>query len=79
MDIEKTLERFIVDELLLGKRATIGVDESLIGSGILDSLTLLELIAFVEKRFNLKVADSDMVPDNFKTIARIKTFIETRA
>jgi acyl carrier protein len=79
MDIEKTLERFIVDELLLGKRASIGVDESLIGSGILDSLTLLELIAFVEKRFNLQVADSEMVPDNFKTISRIKTFIETRA
>jgi acyl carrier protein len=79
MDIEKTLERFIVDELLLGKKASIGVDESLIGSGILDSLTLLELIAFVEKRFNVKVADSDMVPDNFKTISRIKTFIETRA
>ena len=76
MSIETTLERYIGDTLLLGKRTSIGPDESLIGSGILDSLTLLELIAFVEKTFELEISEAEMTPENFQSISRIKEFVE---
>lgn len=78
MNTETILERHIVDEILMGKRASVGIDDSLIGSGILDSVRLLQLIAFVEKQFGIQIDDAEMNADNFRSIARIKTLIEAK-
>jgi acyl carrier protein len=78
MTTEQTLEKYILQTLLLGKKKSVGINESLISSGTLDSLTLLELIAFVEKQFEVEVREHEMVPDNFQTIAAIKAFIDSK-
>ena len=78
MSNEQTLQKYITETLLLGKKASIGVNDSLINSGTLDSLTLLELIAFVEKQFDIEVRESEMVPDNFQTIAAITALIDRK-
>lgn len=79
MDIAKTIERHIVNELLLGRIPSVGADQPLIGSGgLLDSLTLLELIAFVEREFRIDVEDREMTIENFRTIARIQQLIESK-
>jgi acyl carrier protein len=72
------LQDYIQDEILTGKKRSVSIDQSLIGSGVLDSVRLLQLIAFVEKRFAIQVADTEMVADNFKTIARITSLIESK-
>ena len=69
MDIESNLEKFIVDELLVGSRGMkLDYDQSLISSGVIDSLALLRLITFIEEKFGVTVGDEDVVPDNFETI-----------
>ena len=40
-------------------------------SGILDSLGILQLVAFIEERFNVCVADEDVVYENFYSIGAI--------
>jgi len=76
MDTTEIIERFIVDELILGERDTkLDPDKSLLTSGIIDSLGLLRLIAFLEDQFKIIVKDIEMVPDNFETINKIKAFI----
>jgi len=74
--IESTIERYIIDSLLKGKKKQIDPDESLISTGVLDSLTLLQLISFIEEQFNFKVDDNEMVPEYFQSIKNIKSFIE---
>lgn len=76
MDIETTLERFILDELLSGGRTTLTADESLISTGILDSLTWLQLVSFIEEKFGVTVGDEDLIPDNFQTINAMTAFIQ---
>jgi acyl carrier protein len=76
MDVEATIKQYITNEFLKGKKREIGPDESLIGSGVLDSLTLLQLISFVEEQFGVTVSDSEMIPDNFQSINGIKAFLE---
>jgi acyl carrier protein len=44
-------------------------------SGTLDSTGILELIMFVEERFGLKVADEEMLPENFDSVNAIASFI----
>jgi acyl carrier protein len=79
MNIESTIERYLVDEILLGDGATrINPDESLIDSGILDSLALLRFINFLEDQFSVTVDDLEVVPDNFQTINVTKAFIEKK-
>ncbi len=79
MNIETALERFIVEELMLGDDQTkVGHDDSLISSGVLDSLALLRLIAFVEEQFGVTVEDGEVVPENFETINVTKAFVEQK-
>lgn len=77
MSVEANLERFIIDELLLGYGETsIGVDDPLVSSRVLDSLALLRLIMFVEEEFGVEIDDYEVVPENFETIGRITEIIE---
>jgi acyl carrier protein len=79
MNTETAIERFIVDELLLGDSNTrIDPDESLISRGVLDSLALLRLIAFIEEQFGVTVNDDEVIPDNFETVNEIKSFIDKK-
>ena len=79
MSTESDIERLILDELLSGKgRAKIEPGESLIKSGILDSLALLRLVVLIEQHFGVTVGDGELVPDNFETISRIKAFLERK-
>lgn len=77
MSSKAAIERFIVDELLFGDtRTTIGSDESLLSSGVLDSLALLRLILFIEEQFGIAVEDGEVIPENFDTLDRIEAFLE---
>ena len=43
----------------------------LIGDGILDSLAVLNLVGFLEERFNIMLPVEEFVPENFRTPAAI--------
>jgi len=46
--------------------------------GIFDSLGLLNLIAFLEKDFHVKVDDSDLDAENFESIRAIESFVQKK-
>lgn len=54
------------------------VTEDLLGSGILDSLGMMKLIAFLEEEFNCKVLPEEMVIENFMTVAHINDYLENK-
>jgi D-alanine--poly(phosphoribitol) ligase subunit 2 len=79
MNNEGVLEQFIIEELLVGNgRKHIDPDESLISSGIIDSLALMRLISFIEDRFEVRIDDGEVIPDNFETINIIKEFLASK-
>lgn len=79
MTTETAVERFIVDEILIGSEQTsIEPDQSLLDSGILDSLALLRLIAFLEDHYQIDIGDGEVTPDNFETLATINTFVQRK-
>lgn len=75
MNVEESIEKFIQDEILMGTRSVTPQD-SLIDQGVLDSLGLLRLIAFLEEQFGIEVEDDEVVPENFQSIDIIKAYIE---
>jgi acyl carrier protein len=52
--------------------------ESFLRSGIIDSLGMLELVAFLEKEFGIKIADVELVPENLDSLARVCAFVERK-
>ncbi|MFZ0544604.1 MAG: acyl carrier protein [Candidatus Promineifilaceae bacterium] len=79
MSNKAILENFIVNELLMGKgQNEVTADTSLISSGILDSLSLIRLINFVEEKFNLVIEDDEVIPDNFETINALDAMISAK-
>ncbi len=76
MDVVVDVEQFILSELMTGSAIdAIAPDEDLLASGVIDSHGLLQLVAFLKGRYDVDVADEQLTPENFQTIAAIDAFV----
>ena len=50
-------------------------EDSFFEKGIIDSTGVLELVSFVEKSFNVKFEDEELIPDNLDSINKVSDFI----
>ena len=79
MTTGEEVERFVLSELAPRRRVTtLDREDDLLGKGIIDSLGVTELIAFLEERFRIRVGSEDLVPENFRTLASIEEFVERK-
>ncbi len=53
-------------------------DTQLLESGILDSLSLLQLVVFLEERFGITVGDTDLLPEHFASVQTICAYLRAR-
>lgn len=53
-------------------------DTQLLESGILDSLSLMRLLVFVEEEFSISMDDFELLPENFNTVNAICAYIRSR-
>ena len=51
----------------------------LLETGILDSLSLLRLVIFVQEQFGIVVDDLDLVPEHFASVDAICAYLRTQA
>jgi acyl carrier protein len=65
---EAALLRFVNSELLLGSNRTIDVDSALFEDGIIDSLKILHLLAFIESAIGRTIPDEEIVMKHFRTV-----------
>ena len=77
--IRQGVRAFIVENFLFGDATQAPADDaSLIENDVIDSTGVLELVAFIEERFGIAMADSDIVPANLDTLDRIAAFVAGR-
>jgi len=74
-EISTTTRDFIKRNFIYDDKKSLGEEESLMGSGVVDSTGILELIAFLEETFGLKLRDDELVADNFDSLAKISAFV----
>jgi acyl carrier protein len=75
MSIEAKIRAYIGENFLFGEADQLGVDDSFLDKGIIDSTGILEIVMFLEEQFGIKVADSEMLPENLDSIGNIGRFI----
>jgi acyl carrier protein len=65
---EAALLKFVNAELLLDSNRTIDVDSALFEDGIIDSLKILHLLAFIESAIGRAIPDEEIVMKHFRTV-----------
>jgi acyl carrier protein len=73
---EASISTFVRDKLVTGSADGLTPDTDLVGSGMLDSTAMMELVVWVEEHFAIQVAVDDLVPENFGTIRKLATYVE---
>jgi acyl carrier protein len=69
----------MVEELAeSGFREEISDDESLVESQILDSLSILKLISFMDEVFGIYFSEEELEPERFETVQRIIELVRNK-
>ena len=75
-ELKQRIRTFVQENLALGKGVTVTNDqESLVDSGVIDSLGVFQLVSFLEETFQVRIGDSEIVLENFRSIDDIERFV----
>lgn len=72
------IRSYIVDNFLFGDDDGFDIETSFLENGIVDSTGIMELVEFIENKFNLKVEDEELVPEYFDSIQSIVNFLKEK-
>ena len=56
---------------------SVEAQESLIESGVLDSITVVDLAVFIENEYDVSIPFNEIKPENFETIEIIQSYVES--
>lgn len=79
MELKTQIRGYIVENFLFGDEAPLTSDSiSLLDEGIIDSVGVMELVAFLEGDFGLTVEDEELIPENLDSIENLANFISRK-
>jgi acyl carrier protein len=78
MNIEDKIREFIVKNLYYTESASLNDDASFLAEGVIDSMGSMELVAFVESEFKIKVEMSEVVVKNFDSVSKLANFVRRK-
>jgi acyl carrier protein len=76
-EIEQEIRTFLTEKFLFGRSEMLSDDLPLLGN-VIDSQGVIELIVFVQERFNIAVDDEEVTTDNFASLKSTVAFIEQK-
>jgi len=72
--IQTEIQQYIQEELNDG--IGFALDINLIEEGLIDSMGVMSLIVFLEKRFEIEIELEEITEENFRTLTLISTLVE---
>lgn len=75
LDVMEQLQKYFAEQVLDGKN--IGLDETtpLLEWGVINSIEIVRLMSFIQKRFDVEIPASQMTADNFVDICAITDMV----
>jgi clorobiocin biosynthesis protein CloN5 len=74
LTVQSQVKTFIDRELLRGQDH-VEADSPLLELGIIESLSLVTLIGFLQKEFQIEIPDRDLLPTNFGSVKSISKLV----
>jgi len=79
MDLKVKIRDYIIENFLFGDAEPLSSDSlSLLDEGIIDSVGVMELVAFLEQDFGLSVEDEELIPENLDSVDNLANFISRK-
>ena len=75
--MEQLIKEYIAQEFLHDKPRIV-LEGNLVEEGVIDSLGIMSLIAYVEKQFGARIKPEDVVVENFESVAAIARLVGQR-
>ena len=76
--VNERIRGFVFEKFPMAKKRGVKDSDELLESGIVDSLGILDLVAFLESEFGLGVTDEELLPENFRSIEQVARFAERK-
>ena len=77
MTFKSQILEYIQDELL-DDIDDLAADDNLLADGMVDSLGMMRLTAFIEERFSIAVPPEDFTIENFRTVEVLERYLLAR-
>jgi acyl carrier protein len=74
-DLATRIRSFIIENFLFGDDDNLKDDASFLDEGIVDSTGILELVAFLEEDFGIRVEDEELIPENLDSINNVVNYL----
>jgi acyl carrier protein len=75
MEVNVRIRAFVNDELIHGSGEAIDSDDAPLLEGAIDSVGLLQLVAFLEESFGVSIDDTEIIPQHFSTVSGIASLV----
>ena len=75
LEVEREIKSFLGTNFPLYNEETVDPEASLVESGVVDSLGILELVEFIEEKFQLQIPEDELLPENLDSIANINRYL----
>jgi acyl carrier protein len=75
VDTRSLIRNFIGETFFVEEFAD---EDSFLQKGVIDSTGMLELVAFIEERFAIKLDDAELVPQNLDSLDNLCHFLDTK-
>jgi len=75
--VDEVREGILAAFAQLGRELNTQSEASLIDQGVLDSLSILELISALEQRFDLEFDDESLTGESFSSLASIESLVHS--
>jgi len=76
-EIEQEIRSFLTEKFLFGRSDALNDDTPLLGN-VIDSQGVIELVVFVQERFDIAVDDEEVTTDIFASVKSTVAFIEEK-
>lgn len=74
-DMVRTLSDYISEELLNG-RQEVEPDENLLSDGMVDSLGMLRLVAYIEQVYGIVIPPEHFTIEHFRTVELLTAYLQ---
>ncbi len=74
-ETKSQVREFVLDAAQRKGLDSVTDEESLTENGVIDSLAIFRLVSFLEDNFGVRIADEEIVNENFRSVNAIDSFV----
>ena len=76
--VRDEIRAFVFARFPMAKSRQIGDADSLLDTGIVDSLGILDIVTHLEEKFGVEIGDDDLNPENFDSVDVLSAFVDRK-